>query len=47
MARVFRDQFKFGRETAPTCDWNTGLMPDPEEGCNDVNSIFGDHLFKY
>lgn len=40
LARVFRDQFKFGRTTSETCDWATGLMPDPENGCNDINSIF-------
>jgi len=22
-------------------------MPDPERGCDDLNSIFGQHLFKY
>lgn len=22
-------------------------MPDPEKGCEDINSIFGNHLFKY
>lgn len=41
LARVFRDQFKFGRATAESCDWNEGLMPDPERGCDDINSIFG------
>ena len=47
MAKVFRDQFKFGRETAETCEWATGLMPDAEKGCTDVNDIFGAHIFKY
>ena len=30
MARVFRDQFKSGRTTSETCEWASGLMPDPE-----------------
>lgn len=47
MAKVFRDQFKFGRKTAETCEWANELMPDPEKGCDDINSIFGQHLFKY
>jgi len=44
---MFRDQFKSGRATAETCDWTAGLMPDPENGCDDVNSIFKAHIFKY
>jgi len=47
LAKVFRDQFKFGRTTAETCDWAAELMPDPENGCDDINSIFHTHLFKY
>jgi len=41
------DQFRFGRATAETCEWADGLMPDPEKGCDDVNAIFKEHLFKY
>jgi len=47
LAKTFRDQFKYGRATAETCEQNEGLMPDPEKGCDDINSIFGNHLFKY
>jgi hypothetical protein len=47
LAKKFRDQFRYGRETAETCEWADGLMPDPEKGCDDVNSIFKEHMFKY
>jgi len=47
LARVFRDQFRAGRTTVESCSWNTGLMPDPEEGCTDVMSLFGSHIFKF
>jgi len=47
LARSFRDQFRYGRTTAEECEWNSGLMPDPENGCDDVNDIFGVHMFKY
>ena len=33
LAQYLRDTFKFGRETASTCDWNTGRMPNPEHSC--------------
>lgn len=41
---MFRDGFKFGRETADECDWE-GLMPDAEQGCNTVKDIMVDHMF--
>lgn len=41
LARVFRDQFRAGRTTVESCSWNTGLMPDPEAGCDDVMPLFG------
>lgn len=47
LAKIFRDQFKSGRATAETCEWADNLMPDPENGCDDVNGIFKDHIFKY
>lgn len=47
LAKTFMDNFKYGRVTAQTCDWNKGLMPDPEEGCKDVKEVFMDHMFKY
>jgi hypothetical protein len=47
LAKTFRDQFRFGRETAQTCSENDGLMPDPERGCADVNEVFKKHIFKY
>lgn len=47
LARVFRDQFRAGRTTVESCPENTGLMPDPEAGCDDVMSLFGSHVFKF
>jgi len=47
LAKAFRDQFRYGRTTTETCDWNTELMPDPENGCDDVTGIFFNHMFKY
>lgn len=47
LARTFRDQFQYGRETVETCEWNTGLMPNPENGFDDLRDIFHAHLFKY
>lgn len=45
VAKVFRDNFKFGRTSANTCDWATGLMPNPEEGCDGLENIFVDHIY--
>ena len=42
----FLKNFFYGRKTAETCD-ETGLMPNPEKGCNDVNDIFNKHIFWY
>jgi len=50
LARTFRDQFQYGRTTVEECPWASGLMPDPENGCDDkngVNEIFMDHMFKF
>jgi len=47
MAKTFRDQFKYGRVTAETCENQEGLMPDPENGCDDINDVFKKHIFKY
>ena len=33
-AKYLRDTFKWGRETAETCDWNHGRMPNPEFSCH-------------
>ena len=40
----FMKNFFFGRKTAQTCN-ETGLMPNPEKGCNDINDIFNKHIF--
>lgn len=47
LARAFKDQFRAGRTTAESCSWNVDLMPDPEAGCKDVQSVFGEHVFKF
>lgn len=47
MAKAFRDQFKYGRTTSEECEWNTGLMPDPEKGFDDIDNVFFKHMFKY
>lgn len=41
----FRDQFMFGRETLETCPDNEGLMPNPENGCDDLKKVFLDHVY--
>ena len=40
----FMKNFFYGRKTAETCD-ETGLMPNPEKGCNDINDILNKHIF--
>lgn len=40
----FMKGFFFGRQTAEKCD-ETHLMPNPENGCNDLQKIFNKHLF--
>lgn len=39
-----RDRFRFGRQTNKDCS-ATDLLPDPEEGCNDLSKIFVHHIF--
>lgn len=46
LQQALRNQFKSGRTTREQCD-NIGLMPNPEEGCDNVNSIFREHIFKF
>lgn len=41
----FRDQFRFGRVTEEQCPDNHGLMPNPENGCEDLKAVFHDHIF--
>ena len=42
VAKIFLENFKFGRTSADTCSWATGLMPNPEEGCDGLSNIFVD-----
>lgn len=41
----FRDQYQYGRKTKEQCPENHGLMPNPENGCDDLNSIFVNHIY--
>lgn len=41
----YRDQFKYGRTTAETCEDAVGLMPNPENGCDGLQSIFVDNIY--
>ena len=45
LASKFRDQLKVGRTTLKECPSNVGMMPNPENGCNDLQNIFIDHIF--
>mmetsp|Transcript_34986 Transcript_34986/g.79061 ORF Transcript_34986/g.79061 Transcript_34986/m.79061 type:complete len:498 (+) Transcript_34986:240-1733(+) len=36
----FKSQFKFGRETAKTCDGAADRLPNPENGCDAVKTTF-------
>ena len=45
-AKELRDNFNFGRETAKTCAWNHGLMPNPANSCNGLFDIFVTHIYK-
>lgn len=46
LARSFRDRFAAGRTTLETCPDNLGFMPDAELGCDHVNRLFTNHIFK-
>jgi len=45
LATTFRDNFKVGRKTVETCEWNVGRMPNPERGCSDLRSVFLKNIF--
>jgi hypothetical protein len=45
LLQKFRDSFKFGRTTAIDCSWNTGLMPNPTNGCLGLGEIFLKHIY--
>lgn len=40
----FRSQFRFGRTTAMSCALASGRLPNPENGCSDVERVFVDSL---
>jgi len=41
----FRMKFKAGRTTTETCADNAGLIPNAENGCTDLESVFINHIF--
>jgi len=41
----FRNKFKAGRTTVEECPDQSGLMPDAENGCDDLNTVFIDNIF--
>jgi hypothetical protein len=45
VADAFFQNFKFGRTAVNTCPNNSGLMPNPENGCDGLSSIFIDHIY--
>lgn len=44
-AEAFLENFKSGRTTQVTCPSNSGLMPNPELGCDGLSNIFIDHIY--
>lgn len=46
LGQKFRDRFRAGRTTVETCPDNVGLMPDAEQGCDHLQSIFIQHIYK-
>jgi hypothetical protein len=45
-AQKLKYAFKSGRTTATTCSWNVGLMPNPEDSCDGLSTIFKDNIYK-
>eukprot|EP00448_Togula_jolla_P006443 CAMPEP_0170599488 /NCGR_PEP_ID=MMETSP0224-20130122/16823_1 /TAXON_ID=285029 /ORGANISM="Togula jolla, Strain CCCM 725" /LENGTH=560 /DNA_ID=CAMNT_0010924141 /DNA_START=70 /DNA_END=1752 /DNA_ORIENTATION=+ len=39
----FKSNFRFGRTTAPVCDYSAHMLPSPEK-CSDVTRVFVDNL---
>ena len=46
VAEAFLENFKFGRTAVDECPDNSGLMPNPELGCDGLEDIFVDHIYK-
>jgi len=42
---TFRDNFLAGRETAVTCPWSYGRMPDAERGLDAMRDLFHDEIY--
>jgi len=45
-AATLKSNFKYGRTTANTCSWNVGLMPNPEDSCDGLETIFVNNIYK-
>jgi len=41
----FAARFQYGRTTAETCSYNTGLMPNPVDGCDGLSTVFEDNVY--
>ena len=41
----FRNNFRFGRETADTCPEAVDLVPKADDGCGGIKDAFHDHIF--
>lgn len=46
LAQRFRKQFHVGRQTLEQCPDNVGLMPNPEAGCEGLQEVFVNNIFK-
>lgn len=44
-AHSFMNQFRLGRTTNDECKEARGLMPNPENGCDDLKAVFLNHVF--
>ena len=42
----FQSNFKYGRKTKDQCPDNHGLMPNPENGCSDLQEVFINNIYK-
>jgi hypothetical protein len=46
LGKRFRDNFRMGRSLSTKCSWAEGLMPNPANSCDGLESIFVDEIFK-
>ena len=46
LVEKFKSNFRSGRTTQEECASSSGLMPDPEEGCTDLHTVFIQNVFE-